>query len=83
MTYTDKQIRSFLMSIDMPAWSGSTPHIRGVGRILEALREPTEEMVAATDQFDWGPPGYDDAPGGAASETKVWQAMLDARMGEG
>jgi hypothetical protein len=74
MTYTDKQIRSFLMSIDMEAWSGSTPHIRGVGRILEALREPTEAMQAAAKPF---------RKGVGEGARVLWAAMLDARMGEG
>lgn len=41
--------------------------------------EPTLEMVeAAYARTDWGPPGYDDAPDGAASAEKTWAAMLSA-----
>ena len=46
--------------------------------------EPTTAMVdAAGEQFDWGPPGYDDAPGGAAEPNKVYRTMIAAIRAEG
>lgn len=41
--------------------------------------EPTEEMVrAGDDSGDWGPPGYDDHPNGAAGPESCYRAMLAA-----
>lgn len=46
-------------------------------------REPTEAMrEAAEKHFDWGPSGYDNAPGGAASPEKVWRRMVEAALHE-
>lgn len=45
--------------------------------ILEAMREPTEEMeCTARDKFVWGP--YIDDP--KAEPKPVWQAMIDAAL---
>ena len=46
---------------------------------VEVPMNPTEAMIQdALDQFDWGPPGYDDAPGGCALPDRVYRAMLNA-----
>jgi hypothetical protein len=42
-------------------------------------REPTEAMLdVAGDEFDWGPPGYCDAPQGAADPDPVYRALHPA-----
>lgn len=37
---------------------------------------PAAVVSAAYDHFDWGPPGYDDAPGGSASVEPLWAFLL-------
>lgn len=51
---------------------------------LTALLSPDEGTIEATwDEFDWGPPGYDDAPGGAATPEKVLGFMASHILKEG
>ncbi len=76
MTYTDKQIRAFLREVKLEAWAESTPHIRGVGKLLEALREPTPGHVNGAKQKISGFPRPE-------TIVAIHRAMLDARMGEG
>lgn len=50
------------------AWMANVAPARAA---IEAMREPTREMILA---------GVHDIPGGAASGVPVWRAMIDAAL---
>lgn len=62
--------------------SGQSINMEEVARaVIEAMREPTREMVRLADeQFDWGPSGYDDAPLGPAAPAPVFRSMISAAL---
>lgn len=65
-----------------PDWQGSDEDLFIMARAaIEAIREPSEAVVAIEDNFSWGPCGGATDPPDATAYA-IWQAMIDALLNE-
>ena len=76
-------IQRLLIDAGLEGWAGSSEHVAGARRIVEALREPTEEMLRAGADSLRGGPSMGRSVMAEREARRHWTAMLAARVGEG